>query len=210
MEGMRLPLAAAATLLALSVPRLARGEPSVGLRLAVAPAVGSAAGDLPVSDAVRLQFPLQLDALWAFGPIAVGGYASWGLARVGACGGSCDGSVVRAGLEAIRTFASSRRAVPWAGIGAGYEWATEHRARAGHARTTRWRGFELLAVQGGLEWRVARAVALGPFLLVGAGRYTDVSLDTGIESASEGIARRAFHAWIHAGVRGRLVLGGAR
>ena len=116
------------------------------------------------------------------------------------------GSVVRIGLQAIRTFGSFRGAGPWAGVGLGYEWATERRERAGNELTTTWRGFELLSVQGGVEWRVARSVALGPFVLLGAGRYTDVKLDTGIDSASVEIPEKAFHAWIHVGVRARLVL----
>jgi hypothetical protein len=210
MERMRLSLAAAAVFLALATPRAVRAQPSVGVRLAVAPAVGSTVDGLPVSDAIRLHFPLQLDALWDFGRVGAGVYASWGIARVGACAESCDASVVRAGIQVTRTFSQWRGAEPWAGLGAGYEWATESRTSAGHEVTTGWRGFELLAVQGGLDWRVARAVSVGPFLLVGGGRYSTVELDTGTSSDSTDLERKAVHAWIHVGIRGRIGLGERR
>jgi hypothetical protein len=205
--------AVTAVLLALAAPPAARAEPAASLRIGIAPAVGSVVPDVPVSDAVQLQFPIQLDAGWAFGPLTVGAYGSWGYGLVGNCDGSCDASVVRAGLEATWTFSSVpdlRGAAPWGGVGAGYEWATERRSGGGSAVTTTWRGFELFAVQGGLEWRVAPAVALGPFLLVGLGRYTDIALDTGGDTASAELTRRAVHAWIHAGVRGRLVFDALR
>lgn len=208
MGAMRTPLALAAALLAL-VARPARCEPAgpvLALRLGVAQAVGSAAADVPVSDAVRLQFPIQLDALWRFGSAAAGAYASWGLARSGGCEGFCA-SVTRAGLQATWSFAPWREAEPWAGVASGYEWAAE---RGDGDVTTTWRGFELFAAQGGIEWRVAPALALGPFILVGAGRYTNVALETGVESASAELARKSVHAWFHAGVRARLVLGGER
>ncbi len=215
---MRIPLgaAAAAALLAL-VARPGRAEPPpeappgpvLAVRLAVAPATGSAARDVPMSDAVRLQFPVQLDALWRFGHAAAGAYASWGLARSRACDGSCA-SVTRAGLQATWTFAPWRGAEPWAGIGTGYEWASERQGSGTRDVRSSWRGFELFAAQGGLEWRVAPSVALGPFLLAAAARYTTFEVETDYGSASAELAHKAVHGWFHAGVRARLVLGGER
>jgi hypothetical protein len=206
---MRLPTAAVAALLALAASA-ARAEPVVAFRAAVAPAFGSAADDVPVSDAVSLQLPLQLDALWRRGGFAAGAYGSWGWGRVDGCEGSCSASVWRAGLQATFSFAPVRGMEPWAGLAAGHEWATARRGRGGTEISTTWRGWELLAAQGGLEWRVARAVALGPFVLLGVGRYGALSVDTGIESASASIPGRALHAWMHVGIRARLVLGGDR
>jgi len=205
--------AVTAVLLALVAPRAARAEPAASLRLALAPAVGSVVPGVPVSDAIGFQFPLQLDLGWAVGPLTVGAYGSWGYGLAGKCQGSCSASVVRTGLEATWTLASVpelRGAAPWGGVGAGYEWATERRSEGGNPVTTTWRGFELFSVQGGLEWRVARAVALGPFLLVGLGRYTNMALDAGVDTASAELTHRAVHAWIHVGVRGRLVLDGRK
>ncbi len=198
---MRLPVAVA--LLALAA-RAEAAEQVIALRLGAASAFGSAAADVPMSDEVRTQFPVQLDALARFGRASAGAYGSWGIARSGSCEGSCA-SVARAGLQATWTFATWHGTEPWAGIGAGWEWAKER----AHGVKTSWRGWEL-AAQGGLEWQVAPRVAVGPFLLLGAGRYTDVELDTGFGSASAELARKSVHAWFHAGVRARLVLGGER
>ncbi len=207
---MRTPLAAAAVLVALCGARPARAEPVLALRLGVAPALGSVAADVPVSDAITTQYPIQLDALWREGSLAGGLYGSWGPARVGRCGdASCSASVTRLGVQATWTFADVGRAEPWVGVASGYEWATQDRTRGGTV-TTSWRGFELLAAQGGIEWRVWSRLALGPYALLAVGRYTDVSLDTGYGSASGEIANRAVHAWFHVGVRARLVLGAAR
>jgi hypothetical protein len=206
---MRLPAAAAAALLALAAPA-ARAEPVFALRAAVAPAFGSAADDVPVGDAVSLQVPLQLDALWRHRSFAAGVYGSWGWGRVDACEGSCGASVWRAGLQGTWSFAPVRGAEPWAGLAAGYEWAIARRRRSGGEVSSTWRGFELLAAQGGVEWRVARMTALGPYVLLGFGRYDELSVDTGIESATASIPERALHGWIQVGVRARLVLGGER
>jgi hypothetical protein len=203
---MRLPLAAAALLALASLP--ARAEPFLALRLGVARAFGSAAADVPASDAVPFHFPLQLDALWRYRRAAAGLYGSWGRGTVDSCEGSCSATVWRAGIQAAWTFAPVRGAEPWAGASAGYEWATARRARAGSEVDATWRGWELLAAQGGIEWRVARAVALGPFLVVGLGRYTDLSVDTGLDSASAPIRDRAVHGWVQLGVRARLAPGG--
>jgi hypothetical protein len=218
---MRLPLAAAAALLALAVPRPGGAQPVDGpelaLRLGFASAVGSIASRVPVDDGVNLQVPVQVDVLWRFGQLAAGLYGSGAWASVGDCAGSgaggrsCSASVWRLGLQATWSFrAVVGGAEPWLGVATGYEWARERRARAGTAVETTWRGFELLAVQGGLEWRVARWAAVGPFLLVGGGQYSGIEMDTGFAAASTEIPDKAVHAWIHLGVRGRFMLGVVR
>jgi hypothetical protein len=208
---MRLPRAALLLGLtaALAGPAVARAEPSLALRLGVAPAFGSASGNLPVSHAVPLQFPVQLDALWRFGPIAAGLYGSWGPAQAGGCatGESCSASVWRAGAQGTWTFAASR-IEPWAGLSAGWEWATLDRQHGG-AITDTWSGLEL-AAQGGVEWPLLRWLALGPYALLGGGRYSQYSVETGAGSAAARISDPSVHLWLQIGVRGRLVLGGAR
>ncbi len=205
---MRTPLAAAVILTALAAAPVARAEPVVALRLGIAPAVGSATAGVPVSEALTFQVPVQVDALWRAGRLSAGVYGSWGLALYGACGGgSCGASVARLGVEALWSFAPLAAAEPWVGLGAGYEWASASRARSGATLDTSWRGPELFQAQGGVEWRLGRRLAVGPFLLLGAGRYTRLALDTGVDSASADVARKAVHAWVHIGVRGRLALG---
>jgi hypothetical protein len=200
---------AAALALALAAGSAAAWDPTpvLALRLGVAPALGSAVADVPMSDTLPLQFPIQLDALLGDGPLAFGGYGSWGPARAGKCGdASCSAWVGRLGLQATWTFERPGQGAPWVGLAAGYEWAREHRSRGGTVTTT-WQGWEPLALQGGIEWRALPWLALGPYGLVGFGKYSRYSVDTGFDQADTALAHQAFHAWLHAGVRGRFVLG---
>jgi outer membrane protein len=203
-----LPLVA--LLAALPASRARAVEPVVALRLGVGAALGSAVRDVPMSDVVPVQYPLQLDVLARQGPVAGGAYASYALASAGRCGGaSCSARAARVGLQGTWTFTTAGASEPWLGVASGYEWITEER-RQGGTITSGYRGFEPLAVQGGVEWRVAPWLALGPYALLSVGRYARYTLDTGLEQASVGIPHPALHAWIHLGVRGRLVLGAPR
>jgi hypothetical protein len=210
--AMRSAIPAAAILAALgAAPAVARAGPELALRLGVAPAVGSAAADVDVADAIPLQFPIQLDALWRAGSFGAGVYGSWGPARAGQCGSgaTCSASVARVGIQAPWTFRSAGRMEPWLGLAAGYEWARSEETRSSTLRTT-YSGFEPIAVQGGVEWRLARWFAAGPYVLLGLGRYTRYSVDTGFDAGSTDIPAPAFHLWFHGGVRARFVLGGGR
>jgi hypothetical protein len=206
---MRTPQLAVAALVAALLPSFAGAvEPVVALRVGVAAAVGSAARDVPMGDAVPLQVPFQLDLLARQGPLALGGYGAVGWARAGRCGGaSCSAWAARAGLQGTWSFAAVRGAEPWFGLASGYEWISADRHQGGGTITTRFRGFEPVAVQGGVEWRLWRWLAVGPYALASAGRYARYSLDTGVDQGSVAIPDRTVHAWFHVGVRGRLVLG---
>lgn len=185
-------------------------EPEVAVRLAVAPAFGSAAAKVPISDAVSLQFPMQLDLGWRFGPLTVGGYGSWALARGPTCasGASCSATAVRAGLQATWTFDPGGGVLGWVGAASGWERATFHVKRAATDDATSYSGLEILQVQGGVEWPLHRRLVLGPYLLLGFGRYSDVRVETRVQSASASIPDRALHTWLHLGVRARVPLGG--
>lgn len=202
---LRAPLLAVALLA--GAPATA-AEPELALRLGVARAVGSAVANVPISDTVPLQFPIQLDALTREGPFAFGAYGSWSPALAGKCAdASCSAWVARLGFQATWTFTTQGGSEPWIGLATGYEWARENRKRGGTVTTT-WSGFEPIAIQGGVEWRVAPWLALGPYGLVGAGRYASYSVDTGYEEADTAIPEKAFHVWLHLGVRGRVAFGG--
>jgi hypothetical protein len=203
------PSLAAAAVVALAAARPAHAGPELALRLGVAQAVGDAAADVPVADAVPFQVPVQLDALWREGPGSAGLYVSWGPARAGRCasGATCSASVLRLGIQGTWAFGTSSGAEPWVGLAAGYAWARQEQTRGGTIATT-WAGFEPIAVQGGIEWRLARWLALGPCALAGLGRYSRYAVDTGFDSGAVEIPEKAFHAWFHLGVRGRFVLGG--
>src|SRR5512138_951094 len=102
---MRTPLLLAALLAALAAPGARAVEPVLAARLGVGAAVGSAARDVPVTDVVPLQFPLQLDALARHGPLALGAYGSVGLGYPGRCtGASCSAWAARVGMQGTWTF----------------------------------------------------------------------------------------------------------
>jgi hypothetical protein len=213
LRGPRAASAAFALALALAASRAAAADaalapsPVLALRLGVAAALGSSVADVPMSDTLPFQFPIQVDALLREGQLGFGVYGSWGPARVGKCGdASCSAWVARLGLQATWTFTVEGRGIPWAGLASGYEWVREHRTRVGTVTTT-WQGWEPLAVQGGIDWPVLRWLALGPYGLVGVGRYARYTVDTGVEEADAAIPHQAVHAWVHLGVRGRFILG---
>lgn len=206
---MRILPAAAAALAAALLPPAARAlEPVVALRLGVGAALGSAARTVPMTDVVPVQYPAQLDLLARQGPLAAGVYGSVGPASPGRCpGASCSAWAARVGLQATWTFSWARGPEPWLGLASGYEWITEDR-RQGGTITSRYGGFEAVAVQGGVEWRPWRWLAVGPYALVSAGRYGRYAVDTGIERGAVVIPEKTLHTWVQVGVRGRLVLGG--
>jgi hypothetical protein len=210
MGAMRTRLAAFATLAlaSVAVPSRSMGQPVAALRLAYAPALGDLARGVPMSDAMSSQVPVQLDVLWRLGRAAAGAYASWGPGQVGgtACAGTtCSASVVRAGLQGLWAFdpLGAVRLVPWAGAGLGWEWASQRREGQGSTTTSTWSGAEL-ALQGGAEFPIAQRFGVGPFVLLGMGRYARESLDTPVESGAKGIAEKGFHLWVHVGVRARV------
>lgn len=202
---MRSPLLV--TLLVALAPVARAIEPVVALRLGVGAAVGAAAANLPMTDVAPVQVPLQLDVLGRQGPLSLGAYGGVALASPGRCpGASCSAWAARVGLQGTWTFAVGGRSEPWLGVASGYEWLGEDRTDGGTV-AMRYRGLEPLALQGGVEWRVLRWLALGPYGLVSLGRYARYAVDTGVERGSVSIPDRAVHAWFHVGVRGRLDLG---
>ena len=196
---MRTPLAAAVILTALAAAPVARAEPVVALRLGIAPAVGSATAGVPVSEALTVPGP---------GP---GGRA---LARRASVGGGLRLVGPRA-LRSLRRRLVRRVGRPARGRGALELRAARGRRAVGGARGRVRVGEREPRAQRGHGSRRAgagpsssrrRAASsgvsgagsrVGPFLLLGAGRYTRLALDTGLDSASADVARKAVHAWFH-------------
>lgn len=187
----------------------ARAQPVVGLRLAYARALGSAARELPISEVTGAQVPLQADALWRFGAASAGVYLSFAPAQApsGRCGdgADCSASGLRAGLQGQYALPARGGVAPWLGIGAGHERATRRRERLGSETTFTWSGLEAL-VQGGVDWPLARGLSAGPFAQLAIGRYGAVDVETDAASASPAVVDRALHAFVLVGVRARLDL----
>jgi hypothetical protein len=220
---MRCALVLVAAALA-TAPATPQAQLSLGLRVAYAPAAGSAFGgfrDADTGSAMRFsldlksQVPVQLDVLYRLLPdLAAGAYASYGFGQVapdaldGACmAGSpfeCSATVVRAGLQVLYTLSrTAAPVVPWVGAGAGWEWTTLEASRAGRTLRARMDGLELLDLQLGVDYRATPRIGVGPYVGYSFGWYRVARVGDlkGLE-----VSERALHSWISLGLRGQLDL----
>ncbi|ABS24789.1 outer membrane beta-barrel protein [Anaeromyxobacter sp. Fw109-5] len=210
---MRKLLAAVFALTLLAVPFTSHAQVSLGLRLGYAPALGDAAKDAKMSDGVKSQIPIQLDAGYKLTPkLSLGGYASYGFGQSGdefdayCDGADCSTRVVRVGVQGLYTFDAIGRLQPFAGVGAGYEWGSLTAEAGGQEATLSYRGFELLNLTAGADYAVSPQFAIGPYLGFSVGRYSNVSMDLGAEEISGEIDDQAMHEWLQLGIRGRFDL----
>jgi hypothetical protein len=91
---------------------------------------------------------------------------------------------------------------PWLGLGVGYEIFGASLTTQGRTISTDTKGFEFLNLQGGADFKVADAVAVGPFLSFSLGQYSSVSSG----DASGDITNKAIHEWLTIGVKGTFGL----
>lgn len=190
------------------LPGAARAQWTIGLRTGYAVGAGSAVKGSRMSDGVKSQVPLQLDAGYRLLPrLEVGGYGSFGLAQVGSiCQGSCSASVLRVGVQGAWHFDPFRQIHPWAGAGLGYEWSRYRVRDGGDTLRVTLHGLELLQLQGGADWTIGARFTVGPFAAVSLGRYTRLDVKSPYGDSSGGAPSKALHTWIALGVRGTCSL----
>jgi len=196
------------SLMALLVPTASHAQFSLGLRLGYAPAMGDAAKDAPLSDIVKSQIPIQLDAMYKVTPdISAGLYFSYGISQLNsdvkdacdAVGVSCSASNIRVGIQGAYAFNQVKAPlVPWAGVGVGYELNTIKGEMGGVSDTATTSGIEFLNLQVGGDYKVNEKFAVGPYLLVTVAQYSKVE--------SESITDKGMHEWLSFGVRGKFDL----
>ena len=188
----------------------------LGARVGYALPFGSIAPGVSLDSVADGAVPVWIDVGWRTDRSwFVGAYGS--LAGVLTSGSfcpnvaSCSGTDARLGLQVHYSFHPAPGVSPWVGLGAGYEWlhvgATEGSASSGISV----RGFELLNLQGGVDFRASEGVRLGPFAAFSLGEYesvsaTGVTRDGASYSASASIEHQAVHEWLTLGVRGRFDL----
>ena len=185
----------------------------VGARTGASIPVGSAIRGASLGDAIDAQVPIQLDLGVRLMPnLFVGAYGSYGLVFPAdkACGGaSCSGSDVRVGVQAHYHFRPEHTLDPWLGVGAGYEWLTLRESQDGVDRSATLRGFELVNLQAGLDYRVGH-FGIGPFAGFSVGQFD--KLDESITArgitrdASVDVPNTALHEWVTVGLRGTFDL----
>jgi hypothetical protein len=189
----------------------------VGLRLGIAFPMGSVSGGGgPLGDYFSAAAPVGvdlgyfIDRSWFFGV-----YGQYGLARasndtalLGACaqpGVACSGRALRVGVETWwRLGQPTQRIRAWAGVAVGYEWAMLRGEDATGSANLTLGGVELVPVQLGVDFSLGSLVTLGPYVALGLGRYSTVSVDSGSTSTSGDIQNASWHEWLHLGVKATL------
>lgn len=225
----------AALLALLLAPAAAPAQVSFGLRAGYAIPFGDAYeqsgfGTFKQSDLTKGLIPLQLDASWRFSPaVSAGLYVSYGFGQAGSqlktlCatqGASCDSpSTLRYGVQGAYTFQTGGSFVPWLGLAAGIEQAsfgvknfvygvipgTPPTPLVADLKGTL-RGWEA-GLEGGADYRLSPALAVGPFASFSLGQYTveDISLSGQGTVAGGGVDTPKTHEWLTLGVRGRFDL----
>jgi len=193
-----------------------------GLRTALGLPIGNAIGpraDAPggtrLGDLVAWSLPLQLDVGARLGPVFVGLYLSYAFGKPGStfdAASARSANDVRVGFETLWHFAPDEAVDPWAGLGVGYEWLNlSVTGASGAAVSARFRGFEWVNVQLGVDFRLGRSWRLGPFLQARIGQYDSGDIgfinSQGTQASGAGdLPSKAAHAWIDVGVRLGLLL----
>jgi hypothetical protein len=204
-------------LAALAVPTASLAQFQVGARLGYHLSGGDAAKDEKMSDGVKSQVPIQVDAAYKFTKeLALGGYFSYGFGQLGsqACpaGASCSASDIRVGIQGFFTFADLKAPlVPWLGLGIGYE-RGNYEAKAGSAKATlTYSGWEYLNLQVGGDMKVSETFSFGPYVMFSVAQYGKVKVDNNVVPSlnfdgSIPSDQKAMHQWFGFGVRGKFDL----
>jgi hypothetical protein len=211
--------------------RASAGGFELGARLGYGIPAGEFADDASdVSDGISGMIPLQLDLGYRVSPaFSIGGYVMYGIGFVGddfskicddaddfpGLSASCSARDVRLGIQGQFHFLPKKKLDPWLGAGLGYEWQTLGQDISGVGRESDFsvttKGFEFINLQGGLDFKVAPGLALGPFLSFSVGQYSSTSTSCSGNSCiaieSGGIDDKALHQWFLLGVRGTFVVG---
>jgi hypothetical protein len=209
---MRKLLMLAAAFAVLAVPLASNAQVSLGLRLGYGVPMGEAQKNADLSDGVKGQIPFQLDAMYHLTPnVSAGAYFSYGFAQVGdefdevcdATGVDCSASDMRLGAQAAFTFAQpTAKLAPWLGAGLGWEWGKLGGEVGGVDGSITYSGLEA-SLQGGADYRLSPKLAVGPFVNLGFGRYSDVSTDGPFGGDIE---EESVHEWLQFGFRGTFDL----
>lgn len=172
----------------------------LGLAVGYAYGLGRETRDAPMPDLTFGTLPVTVDLNYAVsGRFAVGAYGGYGLMFPNGCPdtASCSGRALRLGLRARYRFSEGAGLTPWLSLGMGYERLTEQASTLGTTVESAVSGLELLRAELGVEQRVSRGFALGPYLGGALGEF----LDRELAGNATRISPRALHFWVVAGLR---------
>jgi hypothetical protein len=212
----RLVLAGLGVTAALSTTALAAPEDSgidLGLRLGYGIPLGIIGQDLKLNDYVTGQVPIWIDAGYRFTPNIIAGlYFQYGFGfladNICPSPADCSAHDIRVGIQGQYRFLPKETANPWLGIGFGYEWlglSVSATTPVGSIDASiDAHGFEFVNLQGGVDFKVAEGVGIGPFLSFSLDEYSNASASTSGLAAFSGsgeIQNKALHEWLTLGVR---------
>jgi len=212
-----LPIAFLVSLLA---PAAASAQLTLGARVGYAFPTGKVddGPDADLGDYWKNQIPLQVDVGFKLSPaLTLGGYVSYGFSSAGDVADAelcsltdvdCSLSIVRLGVQLDYAFeTASPSVVPWFGVGTGYEWARiKADGPVGEAKLTD-KGWEILNLQVGADFKAGPSFAVGPFAQYAFGKYTRIELEDEDGNTLGGdVEDTAMHGWFQIGVRGRFGL----
>lgn len=178
-----------------------------------APANGT---DSDVGTFVSGQLPLWLDVGYRFTDVLyLGGFFQYGFGTVNNdqqnyCRNAnvdCSASDVRLGVMGRLQLPPISVAVPWLGLGIGYEWGSYAASQPALGSTdSSWSGFELANLQAGADFRIAQKVSLGPFFSVSFGQFQSTKTSTtpaggATTSTDQDLTKKSLHEWIMIGAR---------
>jgi hypothetical protein len=165
---------------------------------------GEAERDVDIDRVFGSQFALSFEGGVRVSPyLALGVYGDGGFGDPGstvrddcnAQGLDCAASTRRIGLLLRATLQPAAPVTPWISIGTGYEWS-EVSADFGDDLT--YSGWEMLRLQGGLDFRQGRVVGVGLYGGVRFGRFSEVEDATGSVHLGPD---REIHTTVEGGVR---------
>jgi outer membrane protein W len=182
----------------------------LGARLGYGIPMGDAVKDGKLSDGIKSQIPIWIDAGYRIDESLFAGlYMSYGIAQLKEdCpdGASCSATDIRVGLQGQYHLSPAESMDPWLGLGIGYEMAKLKVEAGGAEASTTYSGFEFLNLQGGLDFEAAEGVGVGPFLSFSLGQYSKAKVETPAGSVDGDIEDKAMHQWLTLGVRGTFQL----
>ncbi|MCY1046047.1 hypothetical protein OV208_32340 [Corallococcus sp. bb12-1] len=175
---------------------------ALGFRAAYGIPLGNTVGNAKMADLIGETVAPQVELAYFFNSrLSLGVYFQLGFGRAhDACFEALCGSTVRRyGIDLDYHFQPGAFVSPWVGVGLGFEDATvEFEAEAPGSGSLPYKGFDLGHAHVGVDLRLNRTVAVGPYLSASLGQYRRAGSH---EFSSDG---RRVHAWIQPGVRMQL------
>jgi hypothetical protein len=183
---------------------------ALGLRAGYGLPIGkTSAGAGNLSESVTGIIPLQLDAgYFLTSKLYLGGSFQFAPGLfAGDCPeeASCSVSVMRIGVNLAYHVSPFKKVDPWVGLGVGYEIfklsASQELGGQTFKSSTTATGLEFAALQGGVDFKVNKHFAVGPFVTFTVGQYTSAGFSDGEDSISQDIEEKAIHSWLMGGLK---------